>query len=128
MSLSLKMKVSFIINAVLCANCMVLCSCSGEDRSDEMPRIPVVSTVSATVNGNSCTMNGTVVESHNSSLRECGFFYGETGVASVKIKADTTKIFEVKADSLEAGDYYCVAYAKNGMGVSYGDTVEFIVR
>lgn len=128
MSLSLEMKVSFIISAVLCANCMVLCSCSGEDRSDEMPRIPVVSTVSATVNGNSCTMNGTVVESHNSSLRECGFFYGETGVASVKIKADTTKIFEVKADSLEAGDYYCVAYAKNGMGVSYGDTVEFIVR
>ena len=121
MSLSLKMKVSFIISAVLCANCMVLCSCSCEDRSDEMPRIPVVSTVSATV-------NGTVVESHNSSLRECGFFYGETGAASVKIKADTTKIFEVKADSLEAGDYYCVAYAKNGMGVSYGDTVEFIVR
>ncbi len=74
MSLSLKMKVSFIISAVLCANRMVLCSCSGEDRSDEMPRIPVVSTVSATVNGNSCTMNGTVVESHNSSLRECGFF------------------------------------------------------
>ena len=109
MSLSLKMKVSFIISAVLCSNCMVLCSCSGEDRSDEMPRIPVVSTVSATVNGNSCTMNGTVVESHNSSLRECGFFYGETGAASVKIKADTTKIFEVKADSLEAGDYYCVA-------------------
>lgn len=128
MSLSLKMKVSFIISAVLCSNCMVLCSCSGEDRSDEMPRIPVVSTVSATVNGNSCTMNGTVVESHNSSLRECGFFYGETGAASVKIKADTTEIFEVKADSLEAGDYYCVAYAKNGMGVSYGDTVEFIVR
>lgn len=128
MSLSLKMKVSFIISAVLCSNCMVLCSCSGEDRSDEMPRIPVVSTVSATVNGNSCTMNGTVVESHNSSLRECGFFYGETGAASVKIKADTAKIFEVKADSLEAGDYYCVAYAKNGMGVSYGDTVEFIVR
>lgn len=128
MSLSLKMKVSFIISAVLCSNCMVLCSCSGEDRSDEMPRIPVVSTVSATVNGNSCTMNGTVVESHNSSLRECGFFYGGTGAASVKIKADTTKIFEVKADSLEAGDYYCVAYAKNGMGVSYGDTVEFIVR
>ena len=128
MSLSLKMKVSFIISAVICATCMVLCSCSGEDRSDEMPRIPVVSTVSATVNGNSCTMNGTVVESHNSSLRECGFFYGETGAASVKIKADTTKIFEVKADSLEAGDYYCVAYAKNGMGVSYGDTVEFIVR
>lgn len=128
MSLSLKMKVSFIISAVLCSNCMVQCSCSGEDRSDEMPRIPVVSTVSATVNGNSCTMNGTVVESRNSSLRECGFFYGETGAASVKIKADTTKIFEVKADSLEAGDYYCVAYAKNGMGVSYGDTVEFIVR
>lgn len=128
MSLSLKMKVSSIISTVLCANCLVLCSCSGEDRSDEMPRIPVVSTVSATVNGNSCTMNGTVVESHNSSLRECGFFYGETGAASVKIKADTNKIFEVKADSLEAGDYYCVAYAKNGMGVSYGDTVEFIVR
>ena len=128
MNLSLKMKVSFIISTVLCAICLVLCSCSGEDRSDEMPRVPVVSTVSATVNGNSCTMNGTVVESHNSSLRECGFFYGETGAASVKIKAETNKIFEVKADSLEAGDYYSVAYAKNGMGVSYGDTVEFIVR
>lgn len=128
MSLSLKMKASFIISSVLCVNCLVLSSCSGEDRSDEMPRLPVVSTISATVNGNSCTMNGTVVESHNSSLRECGFFYGETGAASVKIKADTTKNFDVIADSLESGDYYCVAYAKNGMGVSYGDTVIFVVR
>ena len=36
--------------------------------------------------------------------------------------------FDVIADSLESGDYYCVAYAKNGMGVSYGDTVIFVVR
>lgn len=107
----------------------LLCSCSGEDRSDEMPRVPVVRTTSAVVDGrNVCTMGGMVDESHNSALRECGFVYGVVGENSMQRKADTARTFTARADSLEDGDYFCVAYAKNGMGVSYGDTMRFVVN
>ena len=103
-------------------------SCSGEDRSGEMPRVPVVHTTSAFVDGDVCTMNGLVEESHNSALRECGFVYGLAGANSIQLKTDTARTFTAKVDSLENGDYFCVAYAKNGMGVSYGDTLTFVVK
>ena len=106
----------------------ILCSCSGEDRCDEMPRVPVVRTTSAVAVGNVCTMSGMVEESHNSALRECGFVYGMAGENSVQFKTDTARTFMAKVDSLEDGDYFCVAYAKNGMGVSYGDTLRFVVN
>lgn len=106
----------------------ILCSCSGEDRSDEMPRVPVVRTTSAVAVGNVCTMSGMVEESHNSALRECGFVYGMAGENSVQFKTDTARTFMAKVDSLKDGDYFCVAYAKNGMGVSYGDTLRFVVN
>lgn len=105
----------------------MLSSCSGEDRSNEMPRVPVVRTASAVVEGGACTMSGMVEESHNSALRECGFVYGATGENSMQLKADTARTFTARVDSLENGDYFCVAYAKNGMGVSYGDTLRFVV-
>ncbi len=110
------------------AGICVLSSCSGEDRSDEMPRVPVVRTISAVVNGYACTMNGMVEESHNSALRECGFVYGVAGENSMQFKTDTARTFTAKVDSLEEGYYFCVAYAKNGMGVSYGDTLSFVVK
>ena len=106
----------------------IICSCSGEDRSNEMPRVPVVMTTSAVVNGDACTMSGFVEESHKSTLRECGFVYGSAGNAPLRLKADTARTFVAKADSLENGDYFCVAYAKNGMGVSYGDALRFVVK
>ncbi len=107
----------------------VLAACSGEDRSGEIPRVPVVNTVSANVAGDSCVMTGFVSESHNSSMKECGFMYGNTDSASaaIKLKADTMRTFSAVADSLGKGNYYCVAYARNGMGTSYGDTINFAV-
>lgn len=103
-------------------------ACSGEDRSNEQPRVPVVSTAGATVAGDSCRMMGTVGESHNSSLRECGFVYWVEGGNSVKLVADTAYAFSAVADSLEAGNYSYAAYARNGMGTTYGDTLTFSIQ
>ena len=36
-------------------------------------------------------------------------------------------LFRATADSLESGSYYCIAYARNGMGTAYGDTVRFSI-
>lgn len=105
----------------------VMISCSGEDRSGEMPKIPVVRTVSSTVSGDSCTMRGLITESHNSSVRECGFIYGSDSVKDTKLMAGTAWDFHATADSLAAGTYHCIAYARNGMGTAYGDTVYFSV-
>lgn len=102
-------------------------ACSGEDRSGEMPRVPVVSTGEATVEADSCRMTGSVGESHNSSLRECGFVYWAEEGSSVKIVADTAYAFSAVADSLAAGSYSYAAYARNGMGTAYGDTLTFYV-
>lgn len=108
----------------------VFVACSGEDRSGEMPRVPVVKTISANAVGDSCVMIGMVSESHNSSMKECGFLYGnaDSTSAAIKLKADTMRTFTAVADSLENGNYYCVAYARNGMGTSYGDTIIFSVE
>ena len=113
---------------VFAACISIIYSCSGEDRSGEMPRIPVVYTTSVVVSGDACTMNGLVAESHNSTLRECGFVYGMAGENPLQLKTDTARAFMAKVDSLENGDYFCVAYAKNGMGLSYGDTLRFVVK
>ncbi len=108
----------------------VFVACSGEDRSGEMPRVPVVKTVSANAVGDSCVMIGMVSENHNSSMKECGFLYGnaDSTSAAIKLKADTMRTFTAVADSLDNGNYYCVAYARNGMGTSYGDTIIFSVE
>lgn len=107
----------------------LLVACNGEDRSGEMPRVPVVQTLSAVVGDSCCTMVGRVDESHNSTLKECGFLYGNVNDGTaLKLKADTMKTFTAKADSLANGNYYCIAYARNGMGISYGDTVKFEIE
>lgn len=103
-------------------------SCSGEDRSDEMPRVPVVSTMSAIVSGDSCIMTGCVIESHNSPVKECGFIYYSDSIASNKIQCDTTSVFSAIVDSLSKGEYFYAAYARNGMGTTYGDTLQFTVE
>lgn len=114
--------------ALLAVGVFLSYSCSGEDRSGEMPRVPVVYTISVSVEGNTCKMNGAVADSHNSSLRECGFYYGLLGEKSLLLKTDTARTFMALADSLKNGEYFCVAYAKNGIGMSYGDTLYFNVE
>lgn len=105
-----------------------LAACAGEDRSGEMPRVPVVETSGARAAGNSCEMTGSVGESHNSSLRECGFVLWPDSGKALKLKCDTNKVFSAVADSLSGGLYHYAAYARNGMGTSYGDTLTFTIE
>lgn len=115
------------VMAIMMLSAMV--SCSGEDRSEERPLAPVVQTLEAVANGDTCIMRGLVTESHNSTLRECGFVYGKEDEKGTKIVADSAiSSFYVVVDSLSGGEYYCAAYARNGVDTSYGDTLLFRIR
>ena len=102
-------------------------SCSGEDRSGEQPFAPTVKTVSAIVSDSSCILSGVVTASPNSSLLKCGFNYGTMLVNKSVTASAPAFSFTAVADSLKSGHYYAVAYATNGVGTSYGDTLWFEV-
>ena len=100
----------------------------GDDRSGEQPFAPTVETVGVELLGDSARVSGLVTASPNSSLTECGIAYGnDTLRATAKAPAPTTA-FSAVTDSLGAGYYFAVPYARNGVGVSYGDTVYFSIR
>ena len=103
-------------------------ACSGEDRSGEQPFAPTVQTLSAEVMGDSCLLRGAVTASPNSSLRGVGFAYGNDTLR-LNVVADSARYeFEARTDTLRPGNYFAVAYAKNGVGTSFGDTVRFSIR
>lgn len=113
---------ALILGVLLC-----LLGACGEDRSGEQPFAPTVESLSATADGDSAWLSGRVTSSVNSSLLECGFAYGnDTLRAQVSAAAPTTD-FTVATDSLGAGTYYAVAFARNGMGTAYGDTLHFTI-
>lgn len=113
----------FVLNLLIVALLFAFTACSGEDRSGEQPFAPTVKTVSAENNGNSCTMTGVVTASPNSSLTECGFKYGYN-MNNKTVKANEPSFnFSAIVDSLDTARYYVVAYAANGIGTSYGDTI-----
>lgn len=104
----------------------VLCSCAGEDRTGEIPYAPTVSTKSATVQGDSCILTGEVLSSPNSSLTACGFSFGTSDKQTTITVESPSYEFSTTVDSLQTQqDYFAVAYATNGMGTSYGDTIWF---
>lgn len=103
-----------------------LLSC-GEDRSGEQPFAPVVHSLSAVVVGDSAELTGYVSESVNSSLKSCGFSYGNDTLRATCEAPEATETFTAVTDSLGAGTYFAVAYAKNGVGTSYGDTIYFVM-
>lgn len=101
-------------------------SCAGEDRSDERPFRPTVSTRSVSVEGNSCTLVGEVLSSPNSSLKNCGFSFGTKSTQQQISINNPSALFTARVDSLKAQQrYFAVAFATNGMGTSYGDTIWF---
>jgi len=116
----------YVVLAVLLP--VVLGGCAGEDRSDEMPRVPEGVVTSVTEQGDTCVLNGTVGVSHNSSLTECGFYWGNDTLAHHVEAAEAAYSFSALVDSTADGTYYAVAYATNGMGTTYGDTVHFTIR
>lgn len=104
---------------------VMLAGCSGEDRSDEMPRVPEGVVCTAAASGDSCRLTGVVGESHNSGLLSCGFYWGNDTLSN-EIEMDSASYaFSAVVDSLQAGSYYAVSYATNGMGTTLSDTVYF---
>ena len=105
----------------------VLTASCGEDRSGEQPFPPTVQTLSAVAEGPRATLAGLVTASPNSSLKACGFKYGNDTLRAEVQAAEPLPSFSAETDSLGAGRYFAVAYAQNGMGTSYGDTLYFTV-
>ena len=102
-----------------------LLACEGEDRSKEEPLKPVVQTSSVVLDGTICRMEGMVEASPNSGIKSCGFFWGNDTISQKAEVEDVQWNFSEELKDLLAGKYYCVAYATNGMGTSYGDTIYF---
>ncbi len=71
----------------------------------------------------SCRMEGQVVLSPNSTVTQRGFRFGNDTLAVDTLSADSTAVFSGSTGALPAGRYYVVAYARNGVGLSLGDTL-----
>lgn len=102
-------------------------SCGGEDRSGEMPQLPKVKTLSAEVVGDSCVVTGLVVESANSRVVNRGITYGNDTLRAEAEASDTLETFRAATARLQSGTYFVAAYAENGMGKAYGDTILFTI-
>lgn len=118
---------------ILCAAAVLTATaaCSGEDRAGEQPLEPTVATRGYTIVADSVVLRGEVLTSQNSRIRECGFYYGNDTLR-VTLKADEAAtleapLFECTTQPLDAGRYYAVAYARNGMGPANGDTIYFTI-
>lgn len=111
---------------LLAAFALLLTSCSPDDRADEQPFAPTVATLSAEAAGDSCVLQGAIVASPNSKVTGRGFYYGNDTLRVQVISYDTlTSTFREVVDSIKPGIYYACAFATNGMGTSYGDTLHF---
>lgn len=108
---------------------LLLISC-GEDRSEEQPFAPIVTTGTPIVSASSVTLSGKVVASPNSTLSACGFVYGtaQQSLTSKVVMPTPSPDFTAVVDTLSAGTYYYSAYATNGIGTAYGDTLSFTIQ
>lgn len=97
----------------------------GEDRSGEQPFAPTVQSVGVEVKQHTAVLTGAVLASPNSSLKECGFAYGNDTLRAKCTAAEPAATFTAETDSLVAGHYYAVPYASNGVGTTYADTLYF---
>ena len=112
---------SFVLLAIA-ASAAAAC---GEDRSGEQPFAPTVQSVGVEVKQHTAVLTGAVLASPNSSLKECGFAYGNDTLRAKCTAAEPAATFTAETDSLGAGHYYAVPYASNGVGTTYADTLYF---
>ena len=106
----------------------ILTASCGEDRSGEQPFAPTVQTLSAEVMGDSCLLRGAVTASPNSSLRGVGFAYGNDTLRLTAVSDSCAALFQATTQPLQAGRYFAVAFAENGVGKTIGtDTIYFEV-
>ena len=105
-----------------------LIACNPEDRSSEQPFPPTVQNTAAQVIGDSCLLSGEVTTSPNSSLKACGFKYGNDTLRTETMSEVPLMKFEATTKKLEPGDYYAIAFAQNGVGKSFApDTIYFTI-
>ncbi len=121
------MKKTFLLLPLLA---LLLSSCSGEDRSGEQPFAPKVQTLGAEpAVGDSVRMTGEVLESLNSTITQRGFVYWNDTLKETRLAVlDEAALFRAFTDSLGDGTYSYAAFATNGIGTSYGDTLTFEKR
>ena len=101
-------------------------ACNPEDRSSEQPFKPTVKNVTFSVEADSCRLSGEVTSSPNSSLRSCGFRYGNDTLRTETKSVVPTPAFDAYTRRLQPGKYYAVAFAENGVGKTYApDTLYF---
>ena len=112
---------SFVLLAIA-AGAAAAC---GEDRSGAQPFAPTVQSVGVEVKQHTAVLTGAVLASPNSSLKECGFAYGNDTLRAKCTAAEPAATFTAETDSLGAGHYYAVPYASNGVGTTYADTLYF---
>ena len=106
-----------------------LAACHPEDRSGEQPFAPEVNTLGAVVNGPQATLNGCVTRSLNSELRKVGFVYGnDTLRLIIEETGNPQALYSLTTDSLGAGTYFYAAFATNGVGTTYADTLTFTIQ
>ena len=110
---------------VLLAIAVGAAAACGEDRSGEQPFAPTVQSVGVEEKQHTAVLTGAVLASPNSSLKECGFAYGNDTLRAKCTAAEPAATFTAETDSLGAGHYYAVPYASNGVGTTYADTLYF---
>lgn len=96
----------------------------------EGPSIPVVYTDEVTdITIESACFHGYIEEDGHSSITERGFVFSVMQYPTVndrKVVAQTeTPSFEVTLNLEHSTTYYVRAYARNGLGIGYGEQVEF---
>ncbi|MBR1386878.1 MAG: hypothetical protein IJ553_00525 [Alloprevotella sp.] len=106
----------------------LLWGCIPEDRSGEQPFAPTVVTLGATPQANSVVVEGEIQLSPNSLITGCGFTWGNDTLRRQELIAgDIENYFSTVIEDLEPGDYFVAAFATNGVGTSYGDTLVFTI-
>lgn len=110
---------------ILAGSLLFFAACNPVDRSGEQPFAPTVKSVSAVVDGDCCLLTGCVLSSPNSEVRQRGFSYGNDTLRLEVLSQDAQDTFSAATRSLEPGCYFAVAFARNGIGVTYADTLLF---
>ncbi|MDA8228813.1 MAG: copper amine oxidase N-terminal domain-containing protein [Desulfitobacterium hafniense] len=90
----------------------------------------MVSTIDATSNGNSATLNGEVSECVGKVI-EYGFYWGEDETTPHKLimgSANSVTVFSKELADLKAGTYYFKAFATNKAGDGFGKVNKFEIK
>lgn len=87
----------------------------------------VATSAPADIAKNSAVLNGSITNTGNGEITECGFYYGKTNNPTTKVTCSSVaNTFSYNLSSLTEGTtYYYKAYAKNAKGESCGEVVSF---